>query len=124
MLVALVVLAAAGGMLWAWTRRAWGPLLYGGGAVLGAAVLFGLGSPWIGAKALATASPALVLLALAGAAALAARGRRRGARPRARDRGGVLWSNALAYREVWLAPRERLAELEAIGERYAGAGPR
>ncbi len=25
--------------------------------------------------------------------------------------GGVLWSNALAYHDVWLAPREQLLEL-------------
>ena len=29
--------------------------------------------------------------------------------------GGVLWSNALAYHEVWLAPRGQLHELETIG---------
>ena len=37
--------------------------------------------------------------------------------------GGVLWSNALAYHDVWLAPRPALAELESIGDRFAGAGP-
>ena len=37
--------------------------------------------------------------------------------------GGVLWSNALAYREVWLAPRSQLAELQRIGTRFAGDGP-
>jgi hypothetical protein len=37
--------------------------------------------------------------------------------------GGVLWSNALAYHEVWLAPRPRLAELQTIGHRFAGTGP-
>ena len=37
--------------------------------------------------------------------------------------GGVLWSNALAYRDVNLAPRDQLAELETIGERIAGQGP-
>ena len=100
-----------------------GRLLYGVGALLGSAVLFGLGSPWIGAKALATASPAFVLLALVAAAALAARGRRvEAAVVAAGIAGGVLWSNVLAYREAWLAPRERLAELEAIGDRYAGRG--
>jgi hypothetical protein len=36
---------------------------------------------------------------------------------------GVVWSNLLAYREVTLAPRDQLAELEAIGERIAGEGP-
>ena len=37
--------------------------------------------------------------------------------------GGVLWSNALAYGSVWLAPRNQLAELETIGHRFAGDGP-
>src|SRR5439155_8135168 len=36
---------------------------------------------------------------------------------------GVLWSNALAYRDVNLAPRDRFAELQKIGERFAGEGP-
>jgi hypothetical protein len=35
----------------------------------------------------------------------------------------VLWSNALAYHDVWLAPRDQLVELEGIGERFAGQGP-
>jgi hypothetical protein len=34
-----------------------------------------------------------------------------------------VWSNALAYHEVSLAPRDRLAELEQIGEEIAGEGP-
>src|SRR5207253_8149527 len=37
--------------------------------------------------------------------------------------GGVFWSNALAYSQVWLAPRQQLAELEQIGKRFAGQGP-
>ena len=37
--------------------------------------------------------------------------------------GGVMWSNALAYGSVWLAPRNQLAELETIGHRFAGDGP-
>jgi hypothetical protein len=37
--------------------------------------------------------------------------------------GGVLWSNALAYHTVWLAPRPRLTELAKIGHRFAGDGP-
>ena len=36
---------------------------------------------------------------------------------------GVLWSDALAYRDVNLAPRDQLAELETIGHRIAGQGP-
>ena len=37
--------------------------------------------------------------------------------------GGVLWSNVLQYHDAWLGPREQLAELEEIGERFAGQGP-
>lgn len=37
--------------------------------------------------------------------------------------GGVLWSNALAYRDVNLAPRDQLAELEQVGREFAGQGP-
>jgi hypothetical protein len=65
-----------------------------------------------------------VLLALVAAAALAFAGRRvEGAVLAAAVVGGVGWSNVLAYREVWLAPRDRLAELQSIGKRYAGQGP-
>ncbi len=35
---------------------------------------------------------------------------------------GVLWSNALAYHGVTLAPHDQLAELEAIGKRFARPG--
>ncbi|HEX4345107.1 MAG TPA: hypothetical protein VHZ31_06050, partial [Solirubrobacteraceae bacterium] len=37
--------------------------------------------------------------------------------------GGVLWSNILAYHDVRLAPRPRLAELQHIGNMLAGKGP-
>ena len=37
--------------------------------------------------------------------------------------GGVLWSNALAYHDVTLAPRAPLAELQHIGKLVAGNGP-
>ena len=36
---------------------------------------------------------------------------------------GILWSDALAYRDVNLAPRDQLAELERIGDLIAGEGP-
>ncbi len=35
----------------------------------------------------------------------------------------MIWSNALAYHEVNLAPRDRHEELEQIGEAIAGEGP-
>jgi hypothetical protein len=84
----------------------------------------GHGSPWIDAKALATASPAPV----GGLDASTALEHRRGAGD-TRDVAAaaiavcVLWSNALTYSGVWLAPYDRLAELESIGHRFAGDGP-
>ena len=36
---------------------------------------------------------------------------------------GVLWSNALGYHDVSLAPYDQLRELESIGEEFAGEGP-
>jgi hypothetical protein len=123
-LVAVVFLAAAAGLAWAWRNGSWETLLYAAGALLGAVVLYEAGSPWVAGKALASASPAFVLLALVAAAALVLAGRRvEGAVLAAAVVGGVAWSNVLAYREVSLAPRDRLAELEAIGKRYAGQGP-
>jgi hypothetical protein len=123
-LVGVVFAAGAGALLWAWLRRSWELLLYAGGALLGAVVLFEVGSPWVAGKSLAAASPAFILLALTAAAALAvARRRIEAAVLAAAIVGGVAWSNVLAYREVWLAPRARLAELESIGKRYAGQGP-
>lgn len=98
--------------------------LYVIGVVVGSLALFVLGSPWNGAKALAAAGPAILLAAGIGAAGLVRSGRRFEA---AVVGGlvivGVLWSNVLAYREVWLAPRGQLVELEEIGDEVAGEGP-
>src|SRR3954464_11477735 len=105
-------------------RRRWaGPLLLG---VTVLAALIGLSSygssPWVEAKALAIASPAAVLLAVLGAAMLAETPRLHvvGLVALAAIGGGVIWSNWLAYRDVKLAPRDRLAELARIGHRFAG----
>jgi hypothetical protein len=123
-LVGLVAaLALAGAFAWLRTSE-WALLAVGASALAGAVVVWALGSPWIEAKAFATASPFLLLAAAAGAAWLLAGGRRvEAAVAAAAVVGGVLWSNALAYRHVWLAPRGQLAELESIGERFAGQGP-
>jgi hypothetical protein len=81
-------------------------------------------SPWIVAKALAEGSPFVVLIALAGAAVVFEAGWRvEGAIAAALVTSGVLWSNALGYHAAWLAPRSQLAELQRIGERFAGDGP-
>ena len=104
-------------------REPWASL-YVGGALLGCAALVAFGSPWVGGKALATASPAVLFAAMLGVAALAVVGHRGLAGiAAALVIGGVVWSNALGYGGVSLAPRDQLVELERIGERVAGEGP-
>ena len=123
-LIALAILLACYGLLQAWRRRSWGALAYVGGTLAAAAAIYAFGSPWVDAKALATASPAIPFAAMVGAAAAIAGGRRlAGAIAVALVALGVLWSNALAYRDANLAPRDQLAELERIGDRIAGQGP-
>ena len=123
-LVGVVVVAAAAALWWAWRRRAWAFLLYLATVAIGAVLLISTGSPWVDGKAMATASPAFVLAALAAAAVLFERGRRIEAAVVASViAGGVLWSNVLAYHDAWLAPRSQLVELERIGKRFAHQGP-
>ena len=124
LLIAAVALAAGAGLWLVWRRRAEGVLVYVLGTLGAALVIVAAGSPWVDAKALATASPAVVFAALAGAGLLAARSRvAAGAVAAVAVCAGVLWSNVLAYHEVTLAPHARHAELERIGERIAGQGP-
>ncbi len=135
---ALLVLAGIGalaGAVSAVRRRAWPPLLYAGVALLGCLVVARAGSPWAEAKAFMIGSPAVLLLALLGPATLLSARRSRAQSAVARlarslaagllvaVAGGVLLSNAFAYRDVSLAPRDRLTELGGVGERFAGQGP-
>ena len=126
-LLGVLVVAGLAGLVFASLRQAWGPLLYFAGAAFGVLVATQLGSPWVDGKAMTTAAPAFVLLGLLGAGTLFERSalelRVVGGLAVVAIAGGVLWSNALAYREVTLAPRDRLAELEDIGKRIAGEGP-
>jgi hypothetical protein len=121
--IGLLAVFAVAGTLVAAARRAWELPLYLGGAV-GAAALYGLlASPWIGAKALAIASPAVVLTAVVGALTLQGVRRVEGAVVLGVIVLGIGWSNALAFGDVTLAPRDQLAELEAIGHRFDDQGP-
>jgi hypothetical protein len=123
-LIAVVALAATTALWLAWRRRATGLVLFVAGVIAACMAILAVGSPWVDAKALATASPAIVFAALVGTGLLAAGGRRvEGAVAALVICGGVLWSNALAYHEANLAPRDRHAELERIGEQIAGQGP-
>jgi hypothetical protein len=70
------------------------------------------------------AAPAALAAALAGCAAVLARGRAVEAGVVALAiAGGVLWSNTLQYHDLSLAPRGQLHELETIGRGFAGQGP-
>lgn len=141
-LIAVVIIAACLGLAVAWRARVWALPLYLLSAAVGALLVSAKGSPWVQGKAFATVSPAVLLVGLAGAAALlespdhALPRKRRGraselVMPRRLLAGaaclavsvGVLWSNALGYHHVTLAPYGQLSELSHIGQRFAGQGP-
>ena len=123
-LVGIALAACALGAVVAYRRRAWSLLVLLATGLAGAFVFSVSSGPWIEAKALATASPVVLVVALVGGAALVESGRRvEGALVLVALVGGVAWSNALGSSEAYLAPRGQLAELEGIGERYAGDGP-
>lgn len=123
-LIAGVAATSVLGLGHAIRRRSWEPTVYGLGGLVAFLVVNSAGSAWVTAKVMAVVSPAVLLLAGAGALAWA----RRGARVIAPLVGlaiaaGVLWSNVLAYEDAALAPRDRLAELAQIGADFAGQGP-
>lgn len=122
-LIGLVILAALGAF-WACRKRGdWGLLLYPAAALGGCGAIYLAGAtPWVIGKAMAIASPALLVAALVGAALLWQR-HRAGIVVLAALAFGVLWSTALAYHDAVLAPRDRLSELERIGEIVEGEGP-
>lgn len=122
-LLALAAALVLVGLVSACAARARGPLLYLSAVLAGAIVILAFGSPWVDGKALATASPALLFAALLGGAALARVSRVAAAACVAVVLAGVVWSNALAYRDVSLAPRAQLEELEEIAGMIAGEGP-
>jgi hypothetical protein len=123
-LIAVVIALAAFGVAEGWRRRSWPFLIYVGSALIGGFAIFEFASPWVGAKGLATASPAFVFAALLAAFSMFERGRRtEGGLAAVAIIAGVLWSNALAYQGVTIAPRDRLHEIEQIGNDIAGEGP-
>jgi hypothetical protein len=128
LITGIAIAVATGFGIWALVaarrRGAWGLLLYWGAIALGAVVLVLAGSPWVEGKALATASPGVALAATVGIAAAYERGFRIEAGLAALIVvTGVIVSNVLGYRDVSLAPRAQLAELEQIGNRIDGQGP-
>jgi len=123
-LIGLAAAAALLGGFWLLRHRALGPLLFAASSLVALWYVTRTGSPWADAKALAIASPAVLLLAALGPVALEALGARIEATLLAFALvAGVLASNALAYHDVSLAPRDRLEELAKVGDRAAGQGP-
>ncbi len=124
LLVGLVLLAAAAAIWLTVRRRRFGVAFYVAVALAGCAIGYLANStPWVLGKALAISSPALLTAALVGGALLLTWRRPVGVLVLLALGGGVLWSNALAYHDVLLAPRARLAELQHIGGLIAGNGP-
>lgn len=121
-LIALGLAAALFGLWVLWRRRAIAPLLYAT-ALLACAAIVLLGSPWAAGKALATASPVALSLAVLGAMAMLRLDRFAGGLLLVAVAGGVLWSNVLAYGGADLAPYGQLRELERIGGEFADEGP-
>ena len=119
-LVGVAVLAAVLGLIAVVRRRAWGVALFVGVSLLAFLVVSRSASPWAYGKTLMLLSPALVLLAAAGAVGLR---RLEGTVVLGALAAGVLWTNALAYHAVDAAPAGRHGELAQIGERFAGQGP-
>ena len=123
-LIAIALIAAVAGIAWAIARRELGPPLFALGILAGCALIAAFGSPWVDGKAYATASVAIPFAAILGVGWLASsRHRAVAVAVGAAVAGAVLWSNALAYRDVSLAPRGQLAELDEIGDLIAGQGP-
>jgi hypothetical protein len=123
-LIALTIVAALAGAWAAWAgRRRDATLALYATSLLACAAIVTIGSPWAGAKALATASPVALALAIGGAIAALRADRLVGGALIVVVAGGVLWSGVLAYGGVSLAPYSQLHDLEQIGEQFAGQGP-
>ncbi len=122
-LIAVAVIGAIAGLVLCVRRRRTEVVLYLACTITGAAIVYVFASAWIGAKALAAASPAVPFAALIAAFMLLGRRRWLGVGLAVVVTGGILWSDALGYHDVWLAPRAQLAELIQVDRRIAGRGP-
>jgi hypothetical protein len=123
-LIGALVFCAVLALILTLRRRSWELPLAVIGVAIALVVVAHFGSPWVDGKAMATAAPAFVLAGMAGAGLIFLRGRRvEGVVLGAAILFGVLWSDALAYRDVSLAPKHQLSELQQIGKRISGTGP-
>ena len=129
-LIAILLVGVVAGVVLAWRRRAWGIPLYlatglGGFLVVRGLGHVGLSSPWLNAKAMAEASPAVVAAGVAGAAALLRDGpARRGVRSSAvRSRPACSGRTASRTRTSGSRRAPSSPSCESVGKRFAGQGP-
>ncbi len=123
----LALLVAAGAVfavVMAWRRGRLEVVLALATGVFAILVYVERASPWVGGKALASASPLILGVGLAGVAVVIESGRRiEGGVVLAVLGAAILWSTAMQYHAVLLAPSSRLAELGTIGAKFNGKGP-
>jgi hypothetical protein len=124
LLIALVLVLAVVGVGNLVRSRRYAPAGWFAGMVIVWLALVGLASTWANAKTLMLTSPAVMLMAWAGIAAVRD-SRIRIAAPLVALLlvGGVLCSDALLYHSSNLAPTTRYEELSWINKRFAGRGP-
>jgi hypothetical protein len=132
LLAVLVAFAAIFAVVMAWRRGRLEVVVALATAVFACLVYVERASPWVGGKALASASPIVLGVGLAGVAVLIESRRHVewgvvlgavGGVALVAIAAGVLWSNAMQYHAVVLAPSARLMELEKIGSKFSGQGP-
>ena len=116
LLVLVVLVGAVGGVVLAVrARRPSVPVFAVMSLLVGVLSVFG--NAWLEGKALAVASPAMLLAAGVAFAWVAESGRRlEGISLTALIGAGLLVSTTMAYREVFLAPADRMQELSQIGQ--------
>jgi hypothetical protein len=123
-LMGVALASAVFGVLWVLRRWRVAPLVYIATSLIALLYLLRTGSPYANAKTMMIASPAVVLAATLGAAALRDLGQRLAAWGLlAVIAGGVLWTTALGYHDASLGPTSRLEEMKTIAHRFSGQGP-
>ncbi len=123
LLIAVVLGGAAFALAVSVRRGRWELVAYVLFALAGAVLVVLFGSPWIAAKALASAAPALPFAAVAGGLLLARRRAIPGVLVVALVVAGVIWGDALGYHDVSLAPRDLYASLADTNSSVDGQGP-
>ena len=124
-LAVVVLILAACGLVYALRRRAYSLAWLGIAGLVADYYVAHRYGPWIQFKADCITSPIALLMAFAGAGALARLSRRTlvGAAPAFAVSAGVFAGTLLVYHDTTLAPYSRLHDLEYIGKRFAGQGP-